>query len=406
MRPRILFVSETVSLSQITRLSVLAKSLDPQRYDVHFAATAFPAVVDLPFVRWPIWGIDAKTAQARVAKGQRLFTRRMLRQAIAADAAVIEQVRPDVIVGDLRWSLAVSAPRAGVPLVTLMNAYWSPHARRSGFPLPDHPMVRWLGEKMAAEYFPKALPWVFRYFAAPLNRERQAAGLPPIGDLLEVLGYGDHVLFADPPELVSLVNQPANHHFLGYLPWSAPGGIPAAFGRGEKPAIYVTLGSSGDARCVAAVLAGLADLPVDVLLASAGRDVPGSLPANVVAMDYVDGDAACARANLVIHNGGSSTGYQALAAGTPVLGLPSNLDQHLASERISATGAGLHLRAGGLKSALVRSAVSRLLHEPSFAESAWSLRSVFHRTDALANFRNFMDRVCSATPAARWLRSA
>ena len=57
-------------------------------------------------------------------------------------------------------------------------------------------------------------------------------------------------------------------------------------------------------------------------------------------------------------NGGSTTGYQALAEGRPVLGIPFNLDQYLASQAIERTGAGLVVRAGLADAKTVAGAIS------------------------------------------------
>jgi UDP:flavonoid glycosyltransferase YjiC (YdhE family) len=389
-RKRVLFVSESITLAQIVRLAVLARALDPERYEVHFAATAFPDHVELPLRRWPLWGLSAARAQARVAAGKRLYTPRVLRRYIASDLQVLDQVRPDLVVGDLRWSLAVSAPLRQVPLASLINAYWSPRARRAGFPLPDHPVVRLLGERIARTYFPKALPWVFRYFAAPVNRERERAGLAPIGDLLDVLTFGDFTLYADPPVMVALDELPPRHRFVGAPAWSPAAALPPGWGAGDRVPVYLTMGSSGPARCLPIVLRALARLPVDILVATAGRSPPRDLPAHVHAVPFVDGQAACARARLVIHNGGASTGYQALAAGTPVLGIPSNLDQYLSSERIDGHGAGLSLRSGSLHEDAVADAVRRLLDDAKFAEQARRLQAHFTGCDARENFRSFV----------------
>jgi UDP:flavonoid glycosyltransferase YjiC (YdhE family) len=388
-RKRILFVSESITLAQIVRLASLSIGLDPDRWDIHFAATAFPADVEVPPQRHALWGVAGAEAQARLAAGKRLYTPAVLRRYVRADLDLIDAVRPDLIVGDLRWSLAVSAPLRKVPLTNLINAYWSPFAVRDGFPMPDHPVVRWLGEAMASKYFPKALPWVFRHFAAPVDRERKRAGLSPLGDLLQVLTFGDFVLYADPPEMVPMRELPANHQFLGAIPWSAPGTMPADWASARNP-VYVTMGSSGDSRCVPVVLEALADLPVEVLLATANRTQPPSLPANARAVPFVDGKAACERASLVIHNGGSSTGYQALMSGTPVLGIPSNLDQYLASERMYAEGAGLTLRSGSLTEGKVRSAVEQMLKDAQFRNNAERLRRSFAAHDAHEGFRRFV----------------
>ena len=47
---------------------------------------------------------------------------------MADDLELIRRIEPDVVVGDFRLSLAVSAPMAGVPYIALANAYWSPFA--------------------------------------------------------------------------------------------------------------------------------------------------------------------------------------------------------------------------------------------------------------------------------------
>ncbi len=74
---------------------------------------------------------------------------------------LIERVRPALVVGDFRLSLAVSAAVSGVRCATLINAYWSPYAERDGFPVPDHPIVSLLGVELAERYFPRAIGSAF-----------------------------------------------------------------------------------------------------------------------------------------------------------------------------------------------------------------------------------------------------
>jgi UDP:flavonoid glycosyltransferase YjiC (YdhE family) len=398
-RKRILFMSEAITLAQMVRLVTLARSLPREQYEVHFASSQFPGFVfgGLEARRWLLWGLSPEQAMARIASGKRLYSRRVLRRSIESDLQVIKAARPDLVVGDLRWSLAVSAPLCRVPLASLINAYWSPFADRTGFPMPEHPIVRILGEKLAAKYFPRALPWVFAHFAAPLNAERRRVGLPEIGSLLEVLSFGDYILYADPPELIPTTGLPDNHKFLGPIVWSAPGTLPADWGRtAHRVPVYVTMGSSGASRCLPILLEALATLPVDVLLATAGRERPTNSPTNVRSLAFVDGNAACGRARVVIHNGGSSTGYQALAAGTPVLGIPSNLDQYLASERIDQKGAGISLRSDALTVLQVRAGVQRLVAEPAFTQAASVLACAFKNSDCSSNFGRFVRHLQTA----------
>jgi len=251
-------------------------------------------------------------------------------------------------------------------------------------------MVRLVGETMAAKFFPMVMPKVFAAFAKPINTVRKRHGLAPIGSLLEVLTHADLTLFADTPFLVPTAGAPATHVYLGPVIWSPEVPLPAWWKQvtDTKPIIYVTLGSSGKQDCLPIVLRALANIDASVLLSTAGHDLPSELPTNVFAAPYLPGDRAVARAALVISNGGSTTGYQALAGGVPALGIASNLDQFLAMTAIAASGAGILLRAGSLKEAIVRDATARILSSPGFVQAAGTVANDFARYNSAQRFES------------------
>jgi UDP:flavonoid glycosyltransferase YjiC (YdhE family) len=301
-----------------------------------------------------------------------------------------------MVVGDLRLSLSISAKVARIPYASLINAYWSPYAVRDGFPLPDHPIVELLGVKLASRFFPLAAPLAFARFAAPINTVRRRYGLSAIGGLPEVLCYGDHTLYADPPELYPMRSLPGSHRFLGAVPWSPRVELPQRVEellRSEQRFVYVTLGSSGRVKLLGVVLDALAGLGLRALVATAGR-LPAAelahLPASACVTDYLPGDVAARAAEFVVTNGGSSTGYQALAAGRPVLGIPSNLDHYLATDAIVRAGAGVSVRAGTLTTSSVRGAAEQLLQRAELHERAAELAQVFARTDCHQRFQDFL----------------
>ena len=67
-----------------------------------------------------------------------------LRAYVDDDLALLEAVRPDVVIGDFRLSLSVSARVAGIPYVNVTNAYWSPYARPH-FEVPNLALTRLVG---------------------------------------------------------------------------------------------------------------------------------------------------------------------------------------------------------------------------------------------------------------------
>jgi UDP:flavonoid glycosyltransferase YjiC (YdhE family) len=106
---------------------------------------------------------------------------------------------------------------------------------------------------------------------------------------------------------------------------------------------------------------------------------------------FVRGDLAARRAAIVVTNGGSSTGYQALAAGAPVVGLPFNLDQYLAMEAIERSGAGLSLRSGLATAESVAAAVDRALRDPALRSAAHRAALAMAALDPHAELRRLID---------------
>ncbi len=404
MRHRILFVTENITLAQVVRLATLAAGLPTDEYEVHFACSDFDPLIfeGTRFQHWPLYTIDREQGFKALAKGERMYDVKTLDRYVADELRVLDEVRPAVVVGDFRLSLAVSAPLRGVHCGSLINAYWSPYAVREKWPVPDHPIVRLVGVERAEKYFPQALPKVFGHFAAPLNTVRKRNGLPEFESLSHQLCFGDSVLYPDVPELCPLSSDaPASHHFLGAVQWSPRVAAPSqlAFADTTLPMVYVTLGSSGDVAALPTVLEGLEGLPIRGVLATAGRAAPKRVPANFVVADYVPGELLASQALFVVTNGGSSTGYQALAAGVPVLGIPSNLDQYLAMQAIERAGAGLTLRSGGLTRDQVRKAAVRLLDARAMKRAAEGASVQFAAWNCHERFQNWLSNLLGGQAA-------
>ena len=403
-RPRILFVSENVTLAQVVRLLTLARSLPQSQYEVHFASRAFDHVIfqGTDFSQHQLYTLDKERVLGAMEAGKRLYERNALERYVDAELELFDRIEPDLVVGDFRLSLSTSTQLRKVRLATIINAYWSPYAVRSGFPVPDHPIVRLLGEATAAKYFPLAIPRVFDHFASPVNALRKARRLPPLGSLLEVLTAGDDTLYLDEPTLTPLSGAPACHRFLGPVLWAPSVPVPGDLDASDaRPLVYVTLGSSGRTDALPHVLRALSNLPVRVVVATAGRVQLSDLPDNVRAYPFVPGDQVSRRASLVISNGGSTTSYQALAEGTPVVGLPSNLDQYLAMTAIEAAGAGALVKARCVDETAITRAVERVLHDEGFSRAARAIAERFRALDSGVEFRRYLSETLEGSAGAR-----
>ncbi|WP_041322289.1 glycosyltransferase [Mycobacterium leprae] len=383
-RMRILFIAEAVTLAHVVRPFAVARLLDPSRYEVHFACDPRynNLLGPLPFPHHPIHTVPSKRFLDNMAQGRLfLYGPRTLRKYVEEDSKLLSEIEPDLVVGDLRWSLSVSARLASIPYIAIANAYWSSHARRR-FPLPDVLYTHLLGVRLVKLLYRLERPLFFAFQCLPLNWVRRKHGLPSLGfNLCRIFTDGDYTLYADVPELVPTYDLPANHQYLGPVLWSPAGELPRWWDSlpTDRPIVYATLGTSGGKNLLQVVLDALADLPVTVIAATAGRSELQNVPANAFVADYLPGEAAAARSAVVICNGGSLTTQQAFVAGVPVVGIAGNLDQHLNMEAVEAAGAGILLRSERLKVRRVADAVNRVLGQSEYRQAAQRLAEVLER---------------------------
>jgi UDP:flavonoid glycosyltransferase YjiC (YdhE family) len=397
---KILFMAEAVTLAHVARLAVLARSLDPRQHEIAFAsAPRYSSLFhDFPFPIRPIRSISEEQFLNALAHGKPLHDIDTLRSYVAEDLTILREIQPDVVVGDLRHSLAVSARKERVPYVSLVNAYWSPYARQQ-FCVPEIPLVRVAGYRIANALFQLARPFAFAAHCTPMNQLLEENGFAPVGrDLRRMYTDADRVIYPDVPEMVPTESLPPTHSYVGPILWSPSVGLPDWWRElpQDRPLVYVTVGSSGSINLLRKCMEAVDGEPVIAIAATVARRLSTSVPANVRTADFLPGLEASKRASLVISNGGSPTSHQAIAGGTPVLGLPSNMDQHLSMSYLAATGAGLMLRSDQAKPRTIREYLRRALGDVSLKTNAERMQLAFSQYDAAARFRAVLDEVSAS----------
>lgn len=407
MRTKVLLFAEAVTLAHVARPIALARALNPARYEVMLACD--PRYADFanrgPWQRADLHSIPSQQFNQSLACGAPLYDLATLDNYVQQDTALIADFHPDLVVGDFRLSLSVSARLAKVPYLTIANAYWSPFSR-AGFALPVLPMTRRLPLPLASALFATFRPLAFAMHCRPMNQLRARHGLASLGhDLRRVYTDADHHLVPDLAPLFPLDGPPGQHSFLGPLSWSPSLQLPAWWDEpvpDGQATVYATLGSSGSAALLSMVLQALDGLPLRVLASTAGAPTLAPLPSNARAAPYLPGDAAAARSQLVICNGGSLSTQQALAAGVPVLGLASNMDQFLNMAPLEAAGAGLRLRADRVTPAVIRAACQRLLVSTAALAAARRLQALLAQQPPVGEtFDRVVAKLATADSAQR-----
>jgi MGT family glycosyltransferase len=156
------------------------------------------------------------------------------------------------------------------------------------------------------------------------------------------------------------------------------------------PLLLVSFSTGFEQRNVEKVqraLDALAELPVHVVATTGGIVAPNELasPTNAMVLNYAAHDPIIRRAALVVTHGGHGTAMRSLLHGVPMVIIPGLAgDQPYVAAAVQEFGAGLALP-GDASSEAIRTAVQKVLSEPSFREAAKQRATMLDGVDGAAN---------------------
>lgn len=141
------------------------------------------------------------------------------------------------------------------------------------------------------------------------------------------------------------------------------------------PLVHVTQGTVANtdySEVIEPTLTALADLPVQVAVTTGGRpvDTLPALPANAFAASYLPYDELLARTSVLVTNGGYGGLHHAMRHGVPIVIAGDSEDKVETSARVQHARVGVNLRTGRPTPDAIRSAVQRILADPSYAANA------------------------------------
>jgi len=386
-KTRIIFFAETVTLAHMARCIVLADALHATgQYTIALAADSrYDSILgELAYQRIPLHSVSSEYFAQQLAKGSPLYTTEILSGYVEDDLQILDDFRPDCVFGDFRLSLAISCPLRKIPFATITNAYWSPYADIS-YPIPEMLLVKIFGVTLAQKMFDLVRPIVFYLHAVAFNKTRKKYTLAPLAyDLREVYTYADYTLYADSEAVIPMLPYPDNHVFIGPVLWSAKVDYPDWWDSLplDKPVVFVTLGSSGNAELLPLLLKALSYMPLSVICITANKIMLEKKYDNVFSANFLPSKSAVQRADVVICNGGSPMVYQSLLETTPVIGLPGNLDQYLMMSIVAAAGKGDLIRAGKANTNNICAAVNRAINGTGSSDGK-AMETVYDNLDKI-----------------------
>ena len=338
----------------------------------------------------PVYSVDREETlrlARRAGACDLRWWRQVAEDSVRSDLEAIDELKPDLVVGDLRMSLTTSARARGVPLVSLTNGAWTSRFAEP-ISVPDgHLSEKILGKKLSAALFPVLKRLLIWYWARGFDGVRQRLGLPKLDTMYELI-EGDLTLLADLPEYFPIVPSPPTFRYVGPIRFREALPRPQWLGKltRDRPTLYFTMGSTGDARFFSEAVRVFGDSEYQVLITTA--ELPSEQFAqhsNIFVEKLADGDALMAASHVTITHGGNGTIYQALGQGVPVIGIPTMFDQEINLSRVEKLGAGRRMRLRDCKGETLKQAVESILHTPSYRHAAQKLQRRIATMDGPTN---------------------
>ncbi len=301
-----------------------------------------------------------------------------LTKIIESQLQAIEQVKPDLVVGDATVSASTAAYIAGVPCAGIMNGY---AARLLTPPTPTY-------------YAAKGLD---RYLLSGIRRRLYQKYQRPDRNAFDML-YHMPMISPDLPGLYSLPKRFRDYHMVGPISPDLTAPLPEWFDELQDgtPNIYITMGSTGLLEhFLRSTYPTLGALPYRFMVTTGGQvseEVMDAAPSNFRFTRYAPGSQLLAHARAMLYHGGNGSMYQSLAAGVPMLALPAHYEQRLNAQIGVRQKFGLQMSARRINPNKLVRQLERLMHEPVFRQSAQRFSSAVQKANGAANAADILER--------------
>jgi len=313
-----------------------------------------------------------------------------LQEIIEDQVRALERERPHLIIGDASVSASTAAYISGIPAAGIMNGYAS-HFLTSR--CLYHPALQVYDRIHLARIRGRA----FRTFGKqPINALRLLRSIPLVS-----------------PDLKGLYENPSyfpHYHTVGPIFAEHPSPLPTWYGELDdgKTNVYITMGSTGflDAF-LRRTYDAFSKLPYRFVVTTANQvseETARMAPSNFRLCTYAPGSKLLEKCRAMIFHGGNGSMYQALAAGVPMLALPSHQEQGLITNFAVDRGYCIRMHARWFRTNALINNLRELIDNPKYREAAQRYSEDVRTTNGAANAADLFERLArDAKPAGHAL---
>lgn len=324
--------------------------------------------------------------------------------------AAVEQWQPDVLVTDISLfgPILVLKDLLAIPVAVFCVLIACP------LPGPDAPTwgrglpaPRTWSTRLRSTVERLVQDRVLSQFRADANRLRAEYSLPALEETVtSYSGKTPLYMVASAPELdYNRRDLPPSVQYVGPCLWHGSGqqDVPdwlAALASRHRPVIHVTEGTVHLRKPVvlSAAAQGLGGMDADVIMTTGRERDPasldlGPLAGNIRVESFVSHGALFPHTDVVITTGGAGTVLTALAAGVPLIVVPTGWDLPESAQRVVECGAGVRINPSDCTPQSLRAAVDLLLSDPSYRENARRVGAALARQGGPARAAELLEQL-------------
>ncbi|HEY9608800.1 hypothetical protein, partial [Allocoleopsis sp.] len=252
---RILAIASAIGRAHLLRLVLIARELRRRGAEVAFAYKEQTEILkDGGFKVFPVAGVVVTDFTDSDRKIYEAFTLSWVEQCVKDELEAIQAFKPDVIIGDLRFTAAISSRISKIPYISIVNGY-----RTDYFNIVDAMLSkeeRPFKDKIASATTKAIQDKQKRDAATNFRLVAKQYGIHNLESMYEFLA-GDLTLIADIPQYCPLENLPKNYRYIGPLVWeglneTVPVYLEAL--SSSKSLIYATIGNTGGEKLIQLVV--------------------------------------------------------------------------------------------------------------------------------------------------------
>lgn len=331
---------------------------------------------------------------------QSMYTDAELRTYVEAEAAYFRAHGARAVVTGYTLTTLLSTRLAGAALVTEHACGWVPAAYERGLlPAPSMRHARFLPEPVGRLLVNRVLPRT-RFYCAGFNRVAARLGVEGVPSLAALV-LGDLTLVPEIPEVLGIPAdelaawRPAGRRryrpgtrlrytgpLFAHLDVPLPEHV-AAFLDQPGPMVYVAITSSPPGL-IRRVVRALRPLGARMLVAGTVHELGDLADDRTCVGGILPSHLVMPRVALAVTAGGHGSVQTAMAAGTPVLGIPLQPEQDLNVALLARLGAASAVAPRHAGTARLTRAAARMLAEPSFTAEARRIRDLYAAVDGPA----------------------